>query len=113
MSDSKLLELPYERIAMAGGEMPSGMEYHDQILFLQLRLLYNSYRRSIIDRETATREKIELLKSYESHKNANRIGKELVGQIKQTELARAEYRKNPCHENAMKLVETIEGRQNI
>ena len=113
MSDAKLLELPYERIAMAGGEMPNGLEYPDQILFLQLRLLYNSYRRNLIDRETATREKVELLRSYESHKNANRTGRELVDQIKKTELVRAEYRKNPCHENAMKLIETIEGRQNI
>lgn len=113
MAESKLPELPYEKIAMAGGEMPCGMEYHDQILFLQLRLLYNSYRRNLIDREIATREKVELLKSYESHKNANRIVKYLTNQIKRTELARAEYRKNPCHENAMKLIETIEGRQNV
>ena len=57
MAESKLLELPYERIAMAGGEMPKGLEYPDQILFLELRLLYDSYKRKLIDRESATREK--------------------------------------------------------
>ena len=60
MAESKLLELPYEKIAMAGGEMPTGMEYPDQILFLELRLLYDSYKRNLVTREQATLEKIEL-----------------------------------------------------
>ena len=111
MADSKLLELPYEKIAMAGGEMPKCLEYPDQILFLELRLLYDSYKRKLIDRDTATREKVELLRTYEAHKIVDRMGKEWVDQIKRTELARADYRKNPCHENAMKLIEIIEGRK--
>jgi hypothetical protein len=49
MAASKLLELPYEQIAMAGGDMPKGLEYPDQILFLELRLLYDSYKRKMID----------------------------------------------------------------
>lgn len=109
MAETKLLELPYEKIAMSGGEMPEGMEYPDQILFLELRLLYDSYKRKMIDRETATREKVELLRTYEAHKIVDNMGKELVDQIKRTELARAEYRKNPCHENAVKIIESIEG----
>lgn len=111
MAESKLLELPYEKTAMAGGEMPKGLEYPDQILFLELRLLYDSYKRKMIDRDAATREKVELLRTYEAHKIVDRMGKEWVDQIKRTELARADYRKNPCHENAMKLIEIIEGRK--
>ena len=111
MAESKLLELPYEKTAMAGGEMPKGLEYPDQILFLELRLLYDSYKRKLIDRDAATREKVELLRTYEAHKIVDRMGKEWVDQIKRTELARADYRKNPCHENAMKLIEIIEGRK--
>ena len=111
MAESKLLELPYEKIAMAGGEMPKGLEYPDQILLLELRLLYDSYKRKLIDRDAATREKVELLRTYEAHKIVDRMGKEWVEQIKRTELARAEYRKNPCNENAMKLIEIIEGRK--
>jgi hypothetical protein len=110
MAESKLLELPYEKIAMVGGEMPKGMEYPDQILFLELRLLYDSYKRKLIDRETATQEKIELLRIYEAHKIVDRMGKEWVEQIKRTELARAEYRKNRTMENADLLVLAIEGR---
>ena len=109
MAESKLLELPYEKIAMAGGEMPNGLEYPDQILFLELQLLYDSYKRKLIDRETATREKIELLRTYEAHKIVDRMGKEWVDQIKRTELARAAYRKDKTIENADKLLSCVEG----
>lgn len=109
MAETKLMELPYEKIAMAGGEMPNGMEYPDQILFLELRLLYDSYKRKLIDREKATREKVELLRTYEAHKIVEKMGKEWVDQIKRTELARATYRKDKTIENADKLVAAIEG----
>lgn len=109
MADTKLLELPYEKIAMVGGEMPSGMEYPDQILFLELRLLYDSYKRKLIDRDTATQEKVELLRTYEAHKIVDKMGKEWVDQIKRTELARAEYRKDKTIENADKLLACVEG----
>ena len=109
MAESKLLELPYEKIAMAGGEMPKGLEYPDQILFLELRLLYDSYKRNMIDRDTATQEKTELLRTYEAHKIVCKMGKEWVDQIKRTELARAEYRKNKTIENADKLLACVEG----
>ena len=109
MADTKLLELPYEKIAMAGGEMPNGLEYPDQILFLQLRLLYDSYKRKLIDRDTATQDKVELLRTYEAHKIVEKMGKEWVEQIKRTELARAEYRKNKTIENADKLLACVEG----
>ena len=109
MAEAKLLELPYEKIAMAGGEMPKGLEYPDQILFLELRLLYDSYKKQLIDREAATREKVELLRTYEAHKIVDRMGKEWVDQIKRTELARAAYRKDKSIENADKLVVCVEG----
>lgn len=109
MAESKLLELPYEKIAMAGGEMPKGLEYPDQILFLELCLLYDSYKRKMIDRETATREKIELLRTYEANKIGESVVKECAKQIKNTELARAKYRKNKTIENADKLLICLEG----
>lgn len=109
MAESKLLELPYEKTAMAGLEMPKDIEYPDQILFLELRLLYDSYKRKLIDRDTATREKTELLRTYEAHKIVDKMGKEWVDQIKRTELARAEYRKNKTIENADKLLACVEG----
>ena len=104
MEEKKLQELEYERLAMSGGEMPPGMEYPDQILFMELRLLYDSYKRQLIDRDSATREKVELLRVYEAHKIVDSCGKEWVEQIKRTELARAAYRKEKTIENADKLL---------
>lgn len=109
MAETKLLELSYEKIAMSGGEMPKGLEYPDQILFLELRLLYDGYKRKLIDRDTATQEKVELLRTYEAHKIVDKMGKEWVEQIRRTELARAEYRKNKTIENADKLLACVEG----
>jgi hypothetical protein len=109
MAETKLLELPYEKIAMSGGDMPKDLEYPDQILFFELRLLYDSYKRKLIDRDTATQEKVELLRTYEAHKIVDRMGKEWVDQIRRTELARAEYRKNKTIENADKLLACVEG----
>lgn len=109
MAETKLLELPYEKAAMAGEEMPKGLEYPDQILFLELRLLYDSYKRNIVTREQATQEKAELLRTYEAHKIVDRMGKEWVDQIKRTEIARAAYRKDKTIENADKLVVCVEG----
>lgn len=109
MAESKLLELPYEKTAMAGGEMPKGLEYPDQILFLQLRLLYYSYKGKLIDRETATREKIEFLRTYEANKIGENAVKECAKQIKNTELARVAYRKNKTIENADRLLICLEG----
>lgn len=111
MAETKLLELPYEKIAMSGDDMPKDLEYPDQILFLELRLLYDSYKRKLIDRDTATQEKVELLRTYEAHKIVDRMGKEWVDQIRRTELARAEYRKNKTIENADKLLSCVEGAQ--
>jgi hypothetical protein len=112
MAETKLLELPYEKIAMAGGEAPKDLEYPDQILFLQLRLLYDSYKRKLIDRETATQEKVELLREYELHKIVEKMGKEWVEIIRSTEIARSEYRKNRTLENADKLLACVEGSRN-
>lgn len=110
MSNEKTLTiLPYETTAMTGGEMPKGLEYPDQILFLELRLLYDSYKRKIIDRDTATMEKVELLRTYEAHKIVEKMGKRWVEQIKITDIARAEYKKNKTIENADKLVACVEG----
>ena len=109
MAETKLLELPYEKIAMAGGEMPKDMEYPDQVLFLELRLLYDSYKRKLIDRDTATQEKVELLRTYEAHKIVDKMGKEWVDQIKRTEIARSAYRKDKTIENADQLLHCVEG----
>lgn len=44
------LAFPWERQAMNGDEMPDGLGYPEQILYLSLRLLYKSLRQGVIER---------------------------------------------------------------
>lgn len=107
----KLLEFPWELIAMAGGEMPDNLPYAEQLLFLGLRLLHDSYKRNLIDRETATKEKSKLITEYQANVIMDNISLVLVAQLKRSELARAEYRKNRTLENADRVVDVLEGRR--
>ena len=111
MADETGIVLPWERNAMAGLEMPDGLSYPDQILYLSLRMLYRQYYQKIIERDTATKEKKKLLDEYKVYQFREELEKQWVEIIRLTELARADYRKNPCHENAMKLIEIIEGKR--
>ena len=111
MADETRIILPWEKDAMAGLEMPEGLSYPDQILYLCLRMLYRQYYQKVIDRETATKEKKKLLDEYKVYQFREELEKQWVEIIRLTELARAEYRKNPCHENAMKLIDIIEGKK--
>ena len=110
MAGETRIVLPWEKDAMAGLEMPNGLSYPDQILYLELRMLYHQYYQKVIDRDTATKEKKKLLDEYRVNQFREEMGKQWVEVTRLTELARADYRKNPCHENAMKLIEIIEGR---
>lgn len=100
---------PYERQAMNGEEMPCPLEYPDQILYLSLRMLYAQLKQGTIDRATGTREKKQLMEEYRQNQFAESLLKECAEQIKRTELARAEYRKNRTLENADKLLACLEG----
>ena len=111
MAEETGIVLSWEKDAMAGLEMPDGLSYPDQILYLELRMLYRQYYQKIIDRETATKEKKKLLDEYKIYQFREELEKQWVEIIRLTELARAEYRKKPCHENAMKLIDIIEGKK--
>lgn len=95
---------------MDGEEMPDGLGYPEQILYLCLRMLYDQYRKGVIDRSAAVREKKQLLDEYRCYQYREKMGEEWVEQIKMTELARAAYRKDRTLENADKLVYVLEGR---
>ncbi len=109
MTESTGITLHYETQAMSGEEMPSGLDYPDQVMYLSLRLLYDSYRRKIIDRETATAEKKRLLDNYRCYKFNWENGERWTEIIKATEAARTEYRKDRSLENADKLLQAVEG----
>lgn len=50
MAEETGIVLPWEKDAMAGLEMPDGLSYPDQILYLELRILYHQYFQKVIDR---------------------------------------------------------------
>ena len=109
MADETGIVLPWEKDAMAGLEMPDGLSYPDQILYLELRMLYHQYYQKVIDRETATKEKKKLLDEYRINQFREEIGKQLVDVIRLTDTARCDYKKNRTIENADRLIEIIEG----
>lgn len=102
---------PWEKAAINGDEMPRGLGFPEQMLFLELRLLYSQYHKGIIpDRDTAVREKKRLLDTYRILSSREKLGQEWAEQIRRTESARAAYRKDPSPENGMRLVLLLEGR---
>lgn len=111
MADETGIVLPWEKDAMAGLEMPDGLSYPDQILYLSLRMLYRQYYQKAIDRETATKEKKKLLDEYRCYQYREEMGNHWVEIIRLTDLARCDYKKNRTLENADRLVEIIEGKK--
>jgi hypothetical protein len=109
MADNALPELPYERTAMAGGEMPNDLEWYDRQMFLMLRTLYWQYKQGIVDRETASREKARLLQDYDLKKFQEDFTKDIAQKIMDTEQARQTYRKNRTLENADAIILAFEG----
>ena len=111
MADETGIVLPWEKDAMAGLEMPDGLSYPDQILYLELRMLYNQYYKKVIDRETATKEKKKLLDEYRVNQFREEMGNHWVEIIRLTDIARCDYKKNRTIENADRLIEIIEGKK--
>lgn len=108
-NEEKLQELPFERIAMVGGEMPDDLDWYDRQLFLMLRTLYWQYKNGIVDRETASREKRKLLKNRDFQLFQENLTKDIAKKIVETEEARKEYRKNRTLENADAVILAFEG----
>ena len=111
MADETGIVLPWEKDAMAGLEMPDGLSYPEQILYLGLRMLYRQYYQKAIDRDTATKEKKKLLDEYRCYQYREEMGNHWVEIIRLTDLARCDYKKNRTLENADRLIEIIEGKK--
>lgn len=109
MAEERLPEFEYERQAMAGGEMPDGLEWYDRQLFLMLRTLYWQYKQGIVDRETASREKRKLLQDRDFQLFQDNYTKDIAKKLMETGEARAEYRKNRTLENADAIILAFEG----
>lgn len=108
--EQKLQEFPYEKLAMSGAEMPDDLNMPDALMYIGLRMLYHQYKTGLINREIATSEKRKLIKKYKYQTFLQEASDRCVEIIKQTELARAEYRKEKTLDAADRLVLAIEGR---
>ncbi len=110
-SKSTGVTFPYEKQAMNGDDMPDGLPYYDQLMFQLLRLLYDNFKKGIIDRETAQKKKKQMLSEYECYKIQWQMIDEVSCIVRRTELARADFRKNPTVENGWNLLNACEGRK--
>lgn len=104
MSKETGVVFEYEQAAMAADEMPDNLEFYDQIMFLNLRMLYSQVRLGIITRETAVKEKRKLLVTYKANRFDAELAKKRVELIKSTEVAISNYRKEKTIENADAIV---------
>ena len=103
------IELPYEQAAMNKEPMPEGLEFPDQIMYQGLRYLYAYYKMGWISLPHCSIEKRYMLEEYRRNQFADACGKKHMQMIRETELARAAYRKNRTLENADALVRAIDG----
>ena len=56
-----------EELAFNGAELPGGLRFPDQLLFLRLRLLYAYAKIIHMDPEQGRREKHEILREHQTH----------------------------------------------
>lgn len=103
------MELSYERSAMHGEPMPTGLTFPDQLMFQAFSLLYARYRFKTISREQASVEKKQLLREHEAFSYRWSLGDHYAEVIKRTEAARTAYRMDRTIENADALLRAIDG----
>ena len=107
------MEYPYERVAMRGEEMPDGLPLPDQLNFLGLRLIYDSARRGLIDRDTGREEKWKL--SYQKYlweqklRGEEKLSLRCAEFLKGVERAANRYALERSAENAERLWLVVSG----
>lgn len=101
--------IPYEQAALNREPMPPGLEFPDQLLFIELRNLYGQYKLGLISREHCVIEKRFMLDEYRRNKFSNELSKLSVRLFQETEKSRAAYRLNRTVENADALLMAIDG----
>lgn len=101
--------LPYEREAMQGLPIPENLSWYDKKIYIMLRSLYAEYKRGNISRETAKKDKKEIMKEYGNLVFAGKLLDTAHERYKATEEARREYAKNRTLENAERMLQAFDG----
>lgn len=111
VSEPETIEFPESlmRQAFRGDELPTGLDYPEQIIYEELRNLYAAYRMQVVTAEAANREKKELLQNYKAFRYQWNLVQQDAEIRARTSEARAAYRKNRTLENADALILALEG----
>lgn len=100
---------PWEKLAMKNAPVPSGLSLRDIQAYTSLRNIYAAYHDEKIDRETASKEKQEIVKAYKEHQEKEKLIDYHVELTKMTESVKSELRKNPTIEAAIRFCNIIDG----
>lgn len=103
----------FERQAMDGAEMPDGLTLAEQAAYQALRDLHRAFRQHQATRDAAAREKAKIRRALEDAQRREAfwsgLAKDWADRNRLTETAKAEYLKNPCQENAVRLIAVLDG----
>lgn len=105
---------PFEQHAKRQMDIPDGLDLADQMAYVTLRCIYKAYSDGSLSADRAKEEKKKLRTEWEKMRDKlemqGKLAKRHIEVIKQTEAAKAEVLKNPTPENAIHLVEVLDGR---
>lgn len=106
---AKELIAEIEDKAFRGEELPGGLRYPEQLLFLRFRCLYDYAKSVHMPPEQGKREKQKILEQYIFDAVNSDLLDRTARMWKATEEARCAYRKDRTLENADKLLARLDG----
>ena len=102
-------ELPFERAAMKGEEMPDELCLTEQKTYLCLRSLYADYYAGKISREAASMDKQKIIKQMEEEKKTDNTLYRISQLWTRIEESATEYAHKPSVETADKFYAAVYG----
>lgn len=104
---------PWEEKAMNGEPMPDGLSLFDQNAYTAIRNIYAAYHDGRLSKENGSAEKKKVKHKYdqavEDEKFRNKQAIYHIKVHKQAEQAITAVRKDPSPENALRLVDVLDG----
>ena len=98
----------WEADAMADREMPEGLSLADQAAYTAIRNIYAAHRAGRLSREAGAAEKRRVKRRYEREQD-RKLALHRAQVIRLTEQAATAVRKDPSPENALRLVDVLDG----
>lgn len=104
---------PWEGQAMNGEPMPEGLSLHGQEAYTSIRNIYAAYRDGRLSKDVGSAEKKMVKRKYdqaiEREKFSSKMNIYYIKLHMQAERAMTAVRKNPTPENALRLVDILDG----